>query len=470
VSELRRDLRAITADGAASSVMVGVGETYLPAFVLVLSASQLASGLVASVPLVAGALLQLVSPYMVRRFGSYRLWVTLCAAIQAVVFLPLILPAVLGSIPVSLVFVIASIYWATGMAGAPAWNAWVETLVPEKIRSGYFARRTRVSQLGLMVGFVVGGLTLQAAGGRDPLAGFAVLFLLAATARLVSVRCLAMQREPSPPAEGIPLPGFKTLLASLRTDTDGRVLLFMLTMQLAVWIASPYFTAYMFVHLGLSYAGFVVLVCTAYAAKIAALPVLGRAIERWGPRRVLWTTGLAIAPLPALWSVSDNFAYLMGLQLMAGAAWGGYELATLLSFFDSIPRNKRVGILTIFNVANAGAIVVGSLLGGTLLGALGAGRGAYAMLFAASAVARFGALALLVRVPQVNVRALWSALRSMALRPAVAALDRPILRSLPGNKDMALRPATCAAAAAIAPARQPLDWEPAPATPIAMAD
>jgi hypothetical protein len=39
LNELRKDLRAITADGAAFSVMVGVEEAYLPAFVLALSAN-----------------------------------------------------------------------------------------------------------------------------------------------------------------------------------------------------------------------------------------------------------------------------------------------------------------------------------------------------------------------------------------------------------------------------------------------
>lgn len=61
VSELDRDLRAMSADGAAWSVMVGVGETYLPAFVLALSANQTASGLVATVPLMAGAVLQMLA-------------------------------------------------------------------------------------------------------------------------------------------------------------------------------------------------------------------------------------------------------------------------------------------------------------------------------------------------------------------------------------------------------------------------
>ena len=63
----------------AASLMVGVGETYLPVFVLALSGSQLACGLVTTVPLVIGAVLQLGSPWLMRRCGSYRRWVSLCA-------------------------------------------------------------------------------------------------------------------------------------------------------------------------------------------------------------------------------------------------------------------------------------------------------------------------------------------------------------------------------------------------------
>ena len=75
LSVLRKDLHAISADGTAASVMVGIGEMYLPAFVLALSASDIASGLITSVPLVIGALVQLAAPRIIRRLGSYRRWV-----------------------------------------------------------------------------------------------------------------------------------------------------------------------------------------------------------------------------------------------------------------------------------------------------------------------------------------------------------------------------------------------------------
>ncbi len=119
MSTLRKDLRAITAEGAAANIMVGIGENYLPAFVLALTASQIACGLAATVPLLIGAGLQMLAPYLLERGGSYRRWVTVCAAVQAAVFVPLVWSAWAGTAPVLVVFALAALYWATGMAGGP---------------------------------------------------------------------------------------------------------------------------------------------------------------------------------------------------------------------------------------------------------------------------------------------------------------------------------------------------------------
>lgn len=56
---LRRDLAAISADGVAFSVMVGVGETYLVPFALALGLAAGQASLLATLPILAGSLLQL---------------------------------------------------------------------------------------------------------------------------------------------------------------------------------------------------------------------------------------------------------------------------------------------------------------------------------------------------------------------------------------------------------------------------
>lgn len=399
MSVVRRDLRAMTADGVAANTMIGIGETYLPAFVLAISASEVACGLVATIPMLVGAVLQLGSPWAVRRLGSYRRWVILTAIIQAIGFLPLVAAAIVGTMPLAATFLIVSLYWATGMAGGSSWNAWAGTLVPERIRPGYFAWRTRFAQLGMAVGLAAGGIFLELGKQWEWMPGaFAVLFLVAATARVLSAYLLSLQHESTLP-NAPRLPRLDEAVDAIRNNTDSRVILYMLAAQAACYVAGPYFTPYMLGQLELSYVHYLILICTPYVARVACLPAWGRVVDRIGAHRMLWLSGLLIAPLPVLWNISDSFAFLIAVQIYAGLTWAGYELAQLLLFFDTIPTQRRVGVLTLYNLFNALAIVGGSVVGGVLLSELGSGRDAYCMVFVISTVARLVAMLVLFQLP-----------------------------------------------------------------------
>jgi len=394
----------MTADGVAASVMVGIGETYLPAFVLALSASQVACGLVSTVPMVMGAMLQLCAPWAVRRLGSYRRWVVLAAVAQVLGFIPLLVAAVVGSMSVTTIFLVVAIYWATGMASGTAWNAWAGTLVPERIRAPYFARRTRFSQLGVMAGLAAGGIVLELGKGWGWLPGaFAALFFAAMVSRACSAYFLSRQHEPTPP-ERPQLPRLGELLTAVRHHSVSRAILYMLAAQMACQIAGPYFNPYMLGQLKLSYVHYLILICTPYVARAVCLRAWGRVVDRLGPHRVLWLSGVLVAPLPVLWNASDSFPYLVAVQTYAGLTWAGYELAQLLLFFDTIPTKRRVGVLTLFNLFNAVAIFGGSIVGGLMLAELGAGRYAYQMLFLASTLVRVAAMLVLVRLPARAVK------------------------------------------------------------------
>ena len=403
-SVLRKDLRNSTAEGMAASVMVGIGETYLPVFVLALSGSQLACGLVTTVPLVIGAVLQLASPWLMRKCGSYRRWVSLCAFIQAATFVPLLVAAVTGHMSVVVVFALVAVYWATGLGGSGPWNAWMETLVPSRVRARYFAWRTRVCQWGIALGFVGGGAALQLADRWGiPLAVFALLFFLASASRLTSAGLLASQREPQPPRLGVARPSLTAIFHALTDGANGRLLMYLMAAQAAVQISSPYFNPYMLGELQFSYSIYVTVVCAAIVAKILFLPTVGRIADRVGVRRVFWISAAAIVPSSALWMASNDYRYLIAVQIYSGVAWCAFDLATLLLFFETIPRQKRVDVLAYFNLANSAATAGGSLLGAGILAILGANHTAYLTLFALSSIARAAAIVLLVRVPARKV-------------------------------------------------------------------
>src|SRR5439155_14270570 len=92
----REDLQASIGDAAAVSAMVGIGETYFAAFALALGAGETIAGLVATVPMLIGATLQLATPWFLSRASSYKRWVVRCASLQAAALL--IMPIAAGQI------------------------------------------------------------------------------------------------------------------------------------------------------------------------------------------------------------------------------------------------------------------------------------------------------------------------------------------------------------------------------------
>jgi MFS family permease len=388
-----RDLRAIVADGVSFSVMVGLGETYIPAFVLASGHGEVAAGLIATLPVLAGAVFQLVTPYAVRWLHSYRRWVVACAALQGLSLAPLAIGGARGQIELAWVALATVAYWTFGMATSPAWNAWVTTLVPTEIRRGFFARRARLCHAALFAGMLVGGLSLQ--WGKDrgsEMTLYAALFGGALLARLVSASFLARQSESAGLVGEHRAQAAGGILDAIRSAGSGRVLAYLLTMSATVNVAAPYFTPYMFGPLGLSYARFMTLIATALVARIAILPYFAALAERRGTRVLLVWGAFGIVPLPVLWLVSDRFAYLVALQAVAGTAWAALEFATMLSFFEGIADRDRARVLSAFNLANASAVAIGSLVGSQIFSALDRTHEAYAMLFVVSVAGRMAAL------------------------------------------------------------------------------
>ncbi len=434
---LARDLRAITADGIAFSLMVGAGETYLPAFALAMGLGQVVAGLVSAVPLVAGAVLQLATPWAVRRLGSHKRWVVTCAVIQAAAFAPLVGAALTGHLTVTALFAVVTLYWAAGLGTGPAWNTWVGAIVPSEIRPRFFARRSRLAQGSVLLGVIAGGVALhQAHGQGGVLYAFAALFLAAGLSRAVSAGFLASQSEP-PAAIAHQAVSARELLARARHGADGKFLLYLLAVQGAVTVASPFFTPFMLGELHFSYAAYLVLISTSFVAKMVSLPVIGHFVERVGAQRLLYLGGIGIVPMAGLWIVNQSLPWLLAVQVVSGVAWAAYELATFLLLFERIDPNERTSVLTAFNLANSVATVVGAAAGALLLGAIGVGRESYLILFGASSVLRLASLPWLARLGRMEVVPVMIQARPMGVRPNTGSVDVPIVAGLGNGADPA---------------------------------
>lgn len=425
--------------------MVGIGENAIVPFVLVMHPDKpVAAGLAASVPLAVGSILQLVVPNVVRRLRSHQRTVVLFAFLQGLTFLPLAIGALLGHLPIWLIFICASLYWGAALGAGAAWNTWAGTLVPQRIRAKYFAKRSRIIHFGVLAGLILASLILKQADQPhssgppppsqtsshiaspalhpdDPLAplsesaplvaskppphrvarpearyAFAAMFFCACVCRLVSSRLLSLQSEPIPMPPGQRRVSFKEMVGRLGHGPDARLMSYMLAMQVAIHLAHNFFIPYAQEYVRLSEAACFLLIAAPYAGRMAAFSLLGQIAHRFGARWLLWIGGVGLIPISGLWMVSGELWYLLIVQFLAGVAWAAYELGTFLMIWETVPEGERTSIMTTFNLLNSSANTTGALLGGLMLTT--AAANGYHLVFGVALAARLATLVLLWRL------------------------------------------------------------------------
>lgn len=397
---VRWNLRAATLDGAAYALMVGLGQEILSAFILALfPGAAVAAGLVLSVPLLIGATMQTLSPWIVRRIGSLRTAVIVYTLLQAASLLALGACGILRSVPMWVVFVLVGLYWGSGLAGGAAWSTWMPGNVPVRLRPRYFGRRTRIIHGCTVVGLLLSGVALQQAKETDYLVHtFAVLFFTAAVARCISAVYQTFQ------AEGTPLPPNhrsitpREILRLHGTHPGLRLMRYMLVVQFTVWIAHGFLTPFALDLLKFNYVQNQLLIAAPYITRMLILPFVGAYAHNHGARKVLFLAGLGIVPLSAAWTLSDSFFYLFAVQLVAGIVWASYELSTFLNILETIPENERTSIMTSYYLGNSCAMVAGSLIGGAILSAYAKSHEGYMFVFLLSLIARAVSVLFLYRL------------------------------------------------------------------------
>ncbi|QQS08351.1 MAG: hypothetical protein IPK69_10150 [Phycisphaerales bacterium] len=427
---LRSDLRACTIDGVFYQIMVGIAEVFLPNFVIHLRLGPIAAGLVVTVPVLLGSVIQLWSPGWIRWAGSYARWTAGCAFVQALAYVPLAALAWVSPemVPESLstgatwllavsVFALLTLYWAAGLACGPAWSSQVGAIIPRSLAPNYFAYRSRILQAVMLVAILGHGTLMEElGGGKDSALGapatmrvFALVFVLAAACRVVSAVYLLRYSEPEhTPRDEVDV-SLPTFISRSAHSADGRLLLYALAVTLAAGIAQPFFNPFMLDVLGLDrtpamdVAGWTaswysVLLATAYVGRILALPVVGKIAAYLGPRKALLLGGVGIVPMSLFWLWPHSMVVLIVAQLASGVFWAAYELGLFLMYFEAIPRRERIAVLTRFTLVNEFARTSGSLVGAGTLSGVGTGESAYRTVFLVSAACRLLTLGLLARV------------------------------------------------------------------------
>jgi MFS family permease len=388
----KRSLKLSLFDAFFFSLMVGAGESYLPAFALSVGMSETLAGLFASVPLIGGAVFQLLTPFIVTRFGSAKKWVVGAGFIQALAFLPLAFYSMLDISHHSQItsvqsyyflFLIAALYWGAGFAAGPVWNHWMGFLLPHEASSDFFARRTKISQIGILIGIVGGGLALHFKFALGPFTSvFAILFLAAFFSRATSALILSAKYYDSTWLVQSEVQSLgKTVNRFLKDKSFQRFFSFLFFFYAAIMVSSPFVAPFFLAKLKFTYTQFMISLAGLFVAKIFALQLAPKLIKKFSVRFIFLIGIIGISPLPAFWGVNQDFWFVIALQALSGFFWGLFEVGLNVIFFQQLRTHNKIPSLSLYNFFNASATVVGALLGGQILHLMNETFNGYYMIF-----------------------------------------------------------------------------------------
>ncbi len=398
---LRKNLTLSLFDALFYSLMVGLSESYVPAFALFLGVGEADVGVLASLPLLLGALLQLVSPWILPHMKSHKRWVVGSTFIQALSLIPLVVLALRGQGSFTALMLACTLYWGAGYAAGPAWNYWMGFLIPRPLSSGYFSLRAIWAQSGVLVGLVAGGLLLQLSTDERSKAWlYAIVFGAAAFSRMVSSALLSRKSsEPAPHLATQRYDFFESLKIFLSSQDRRKFFGFLFLFYSGVYLSSAFVAPYLLAQNHFSYIEFMACLAVFLLAKVLVSRVTSPLINRFGVEKILLLGAFGVTPLPALWVISDSVGWALFLQTLSGAFWGSFEVCLTLIFFNHIPHKEKVVVLTLHNLFNALAITIGGLLGHLVLNHFGVTKWAYNFLFVLSTSMRLACLIPFYKLP-----------------------------------------------------------------------
>ena len=420
--EILKALKVSNLEAVFSTVHVTLtGGAFQTGFALMLGASNLWMGVLASFPTFAG-LFQILAAYFIEQRGERRLFTAFFAGAGRVLWLPiLLLPFLLPPGPRFSAFVVLLLLSSVLLScSTPAFMSWMSDLVPPDQRGRYFGWRNMLAGLTTMA------VSLPAAGFLDLAAkrhlfpqavAFAAIFGLAVACAIVGVVCLVRQAEP--PMErmqSLSEGGLRSVLAFYRApflDANFRRLVaFSGSFAFAQFFAAPFYIVYALQTLKLNYAWLQVFATLASLASLVSMPFWGYLSDKFGNRALLAIACFGTGITPLLWvftsreKLAGSLVLLCFNHLLGGFFWAGVGLTQFNLLIGVTPNERKSVYVGAFSAATGTAGGIAPIIGGALVTALsgahvqalGWALGAYQIVFVINAVLRFASLPLLGRV------------------------------------------------------------------------
>lgn len=369
-----------------SSLVVGLAETYFIAYALHLGVSVIQSGLLSSLPLLVAGF----SPFIFRKvFHKFvnSTWVLVACLIQASA---VALLALMGAFSFNhtstfsfyFLLFLFTLYWFGNFTALPSWNKWISELIPHAKSERYFTARSRMIQIGTLVGLFVGGFSLHLKLlNISTTTLFVMLFLLAYHFKILAFYFL--YKQPS----AISHYDLSWQRASHFFKRHLGFFSVYSVFNISLFLSSPFVAGYLISIRGLNYVDYMWVMAAFFSGKIITTMFLDQMKKNWTPHQMYFFGGLMAAPLPAFWPFCDTVFLLCLLHLISGIGWAAWEVGMSLAIFKKINSHEKIEAVTIYNMIGLPTQVLGTVFGAILLKF--AYNESYTAMFVVAGIARF---------------------------------------------------------------------------------
>jgi MFS family permease len=249
----------------------------------------------------------------------------------------------------------------------PLTDEWLATVIPERVRGRYLARRQQITSAVMVTVSLLAGLVndrITHARTMDHALGYLVILLGGGVFGLLAITML--NRAPMPASSESSQVRWTDIFQVFRHRPFILLVLGNLLIEVPFFIGCPYYAVFNLKVLHLSGVAISVMGVGYYLLKIVLSPLLGRWVDAAGPRRTLWWvvplyllsfSGYAFSTAAAPWPVFVGWT-------LAGIADGAYMVALNSGLFTVVPpQGGRQAFFAAYNLI--------TFLANSLIAALG---------------------------------------------------------------------------------------------------
>lgn len=252
----------------------------------------------------------------------------------------------------------------------PLTDEWLASTVPAGLRGRYLGRRLQVFTGVVIVTALASGYLLERMG-RTNLVGLSGILIVGGLCGLLSV--FSLRRATMPSVSASSRVGRDTIKEMWRSRPFVRCLAGTLIYNLPFLLTLPYYQVFNLTVVGMRETVIAMMGAGYCLTKILAAPLMGRLLDRWGTRRMIYL----ISPIYVLFFAAFPFCGpgrawpLIAVWVLAGVGDSAYMLGITNALYGAVPETPaRPAYFAVFNLLSLGIYGVGGLLAVPILEAL----------------------------------------------------------------------------------------------------